>query len=320
VSSRQRTDLSSFADRPVYGYSCGTFVRAYGREARIARSGQQPEPVAVESPIQWVEVSPDGGSVLMYTDRGTRIWRWRHGLGVEPFLEVSNSRDILGCGFCALNGSIVTLVSKDRTLRGLAPEGGELFACNLRSPHSFIPRSFSQLPANRLALVGFFFSDPYDVAITVSFDELSRTSEAVQHAIAAQAPVRDRAVHIAVGSCPPNAAVVLRDPQDTELRDEDDDDEPGGDVENFTGVYIRDLDTGALIERHSYTGSSVRGSSIAATEDWIAVQVVGGVDMIRRGTGAVRNIPNAILDVWELQIATVEGDELASVTPIDSIV
>jgi len=312
--------MSLSADDHVYGYSGGVFVLAYGREARIVRSGQTSEPVAVEAPIQWLEVSPDGRSVLMYADRGTRIWRWRDGLGVEQFLEASNSRDILGCGFFALNGSIVTLVSKDRTLRGLAPEGRELFACNLRSPHSFIPRSFSQLPGNRLALTGFFFSDPYDVAITVSLDELSRTSEAVQHAIAAQAPVRDRAVHIAVGPCHPAAAVVLRDPGDTEVRGEDDDDEDRGDVENFTGVYIRDLDSGALIERHPYAGSAVSGSSIAATEDWIAVQVVGGVDMIPRGTGAVRNIPNAILDVWGLQIATVEGEQLASVAPIDSVV
>jgi len=196
-----------------------------------------------------------------------------------------------------------------------------LFACNLRTPHSFIARSFSQLPGNRLALTGFFFSDPHDVAITVSFDELARTSEAVQHAIAAHAPVRDRAVHIAVGPCHPAGAIVLRDPEDTEVRDDEDNegDDEHTDVENFTGVYIRDLDSGALTERHRYGGAAVSGSSIAATEYWIAVQVAGAVDMIQRGTGAARRIPKAILDVWGLQIATVEGDELASVVPIDSI-
>jgi hypothetical protein len=265
-------------------------------------------------------VSPDGTSVLFSTDHGSRVWRWRDGSGVQQFLEASNSRDILGCGFFVSNGSLVTLVSKDRTLRGFAPDGRELFACNLRTPHSFIPRAFSQLPGNRLTLTGFFFSDPYDAAITVSFDELARTSEAVQHAIAAHAPVRDRAVHVAVGPCPPAAAIVLRDPEDTEVRDDDEeDDDERTDVENFTGVYIRDLGSGALTERYPYGGAAVSGSSIAATADRIAVQVTGAVDIVRRGTGAVRRLPNAILDVGGLQVATVEGDELASVAPIDSI-
>jgi hypothetical protein len=151
----------------------------------------------------------------------------------------------------------------------------------------------------------------------MSLDELLRNPEAVQQAIPAKASVWDRAIHVAVGPCDPNAAAVLRDPEDLETPEEDEDDEEDrGDVENFAGVYIRELDTGVLVERHAYSGRAVSGAAIAATSDWIITQVVGGVDLIRRNTGAVQHLPGAILDVWGLQLVKPDGDVL-TVRPID---
>lgn len=310
-----------FINRSIYSYSGGTLVQACGHEASITRSGQVTARFVVEAPIEWLKVSPDGSTVLIYGDRGTRIWRWRDSVGCEPFLEASNSRDILGCGFVAYNGSIITLASKDHILLGLAAEDRNLFASNLGSPHSFAPRSFCQLPGNRLALTGSFFSDPWDVTITVRLDELFSNPDAVQQAILAKAHVWDRAIDVAVGPCAPGAVVVLRNPEDTEIGDEDEDeDEDRSDVENFAGMYIRDLDTGRLVERHQYTGGAGSGAPIIATTNWIVAQVVGGVDMIRRGTGTVRHVPRAILDVSGEQLATVEDDGSACVTLIDSVV
>jgi hypothetical protein len=309
-----------FIESSIYAYSGGTLVRAHERMALVVRQGQVVDRFAVEAPIEWLKISPDGRTVLIYSHRATRISRWREGSNLERFLEASDSRDRLGCGFIVMDGSIITLVSKNGTLRGLTAEDRDLFASNLRSPHSIAPRSFVQLPGNRLALTGAFFSDPCDVVITMSLDELLRDPEAVQQAIPAKAPVWDRAIHVAVGPCGRDAAVVLRDPEDQETPDEDEDDEDRRDVENFTGVYIRQLDSSALVERHAYAGRASSGAAIVASSDWIVTQVVGGVDMIRRSTGAVQHLPGVILDVRRLELVKPEGDVLTSVTPIDQVV
>ena len=309
-----------YFNRGIYAYAGGTLAHTHEGGGRIVRAGRTLDRFAVEAPIGWLKVAPDGRTVVLYNDRGTRLWRWRDGVGIERFRAASDHRDILGCGFVSVDGASITLVSQDGTLRALGARDRELFACNLRSPHSFAPRSFSQLPGHRLALAGSFFSDPCDVAITVGLDELSRNPEAVQQAIPADAPVWDRAIDIAVGPCEANAAVVLRDPEDTEVADDAaDEDDERRDVENFAGVYIRELETGRLIERHPYTGRAGSGAPIAATEHWIAVQVVGGVDLIRRGSGEMRHVVAAILDVWGSQLAYIEHDELASVSSIDAI-
>lgn len=311
-----------FVNQAVYASSGGTFVAARDGTARVVRSGRIVDEFDLQTPIQWLNVSPNGGAVLLQTDRASRVWRWRDGFGVEALIEASNSRDLLGFGFAMVNGAVVTLVSKDRTLRGLAADGRELFAGNLGSPHSFAPRSFSQLPGNRLALMGAFFSDPCDVVVTVGFQALLDDPNAVQKAIRSHMPVRDRAIDIAVGPCEPGAAVVLRDPEDEEVADEDDEDEDEehkNDVGGFVGVYIRELDSGTLLERYEYTGQAGSGAPISATRDWIAVQVIGGVDMIRRTTGEVRHVPAAILDVYGSQLVTVEDNQVASVMSIDSI-
>jgi len=81
---------------------------------------------------------------------------------------------------------------------------------------------------------------------------------------------------------------------------------------------MRELDAGRLIARHPYTGIAGSESAITATAVWIVMRVAEGVDMVRRGTGSVRHVPRAILDVRGLQLPRVQDDELISITPIDS--
>jgi hypothetical protein len=111
-----------------------------------------------------------------------------------------------------------------------------------------------------------------------------------------------------VGPCAPDSAVVLRDPEDTEIPDDDEDPEDLRDVHNFTGLYIRDLDTNALREQHPYTGRAGSGAPMAATKDLIVVQVMSGIDIINRTTGATVNVPKAILDVSGLQVARLDDN------------
>jgi len=132
---------------------------------------------------------------------------------------------------------------------------------------------------------------------------------------------RDRAVDLTVGPCEPDAAVALRDPEDNEVPEDEEDIEELGDVGNFAGVYLRNLDAGALIERLSYNGGAGSGGPMVATNDLIAVQVVCGIDIIRRGSGDVREISRAAaaLDVVALQAAWVENNGHIKIVSISEL-
>lgn len=305
-------------DRDVYVFANGVLVHARDDEVRVTRSDGTVDRFTVDARVEWLKISPDGRSVLLYRDSGSRIRRWRDGIGVDDFLEAADQRDIVAGGFVSIDGSSVTLAGRDRELRGLGEGDRVLFTADLRSPHAFAPRTFARLPGNRLAMVGSFFSDPLDVAITVDVHALFSDRDAVQKAIRAHAPVRDRAVDVAVGPCASNAAVVLRDPEDEEEPDEDEDDEERGDVEGFAGLYVRDLETGALVERHAYAGRAGSGASLCATTRWIAVEVLGGVDLVGRETGAARFLSNAILDVTTRRLVTVEAGRVIAIASIDA--
>jgi hypothetical protein len=92
-----------------------------------------------------------------------------------------------------------------------------------------------------------------------------------------------------------------------------------GDVQNFTGLYVRDLDTGQLLERHPYTGRAGSGAPIVATRDLIAVQVLGGVDIVGRTTGAIQNLPKGVLDASGLQIASLENGNLTEPVSLNTL-
>jgi len=299
-----------------------TAVVAANTTVRVVRNATEIDHFDVDAPVEWLEVAPDGGSAIVYAMRGRRAWYWRVGAGLRVMATSTGTRDRFGCGFAVVNGEVITLLAQNGALSGFADSGRELFKANIRSPHSFYPRSFVQLPGGRLALAGSFFSDVMDTVVTVPINLLIKDPEAVQHAIRTRQPIWDRAVDLTVGPCEPDAAVALRDPEDNEVPEDEEDIEELGDVGNFAGVYLRNLDTGALIERHSYNGAAGSGAPIVATTDLIAVQVAGGIDIIRRGSGDVREIryTAAALDVFALQAAWVEKNGHIKIAPISELI
>ena len=311
--------MSLIVDQSIVSLANGRFFHAKDRQFSVARSGTLLERFSIDCSIEWLKASQDGKMALIYGARGTRVWRWRDTSGVVPFVEASDHRDLIGCGFILSSGAVITLVSQGGNLRGISEEGVSLFSNNVRSPHAFRPRHFVQLPGGRIALAGSFFGDFCDVIVTLTLDELFHNSEAVQQAIRAKAPVWDRAVVITIGPCQPDSAVALRDPEDNEIPDSDDDLEDMGDVQNFTGLYVRDLETGRLLERHPYTGRAGSGAPIVATRDLIAVQVMGGIDIVGRTTGAIQNLPKGVLDVSGLQIASLENGNLTEPVSLNTL-
>lgn len=305
----------------MYSLSGETFVQAKDSELIVHQSNRMSEKFNIGTAIEWLKVSPDGKIILIYGARGTRIWRWREDSGVEPFLESSGRRDIIGSGFITAADRVITITSREGVLQGITSTDSEVFSCNLKSPHAFFPRNFIQLANGRIALAGSFFSDYCDVVVTVKFDDLLQNVEAVQKGIHEKAPVWDRAIDITVGPCEPDSAVVLRKPEEAELaEDEDEDEDDFGDIRTLTGVYIRNLNDGMLLGKYPYKGNAGSGAGIAASSTWIAIQTLGGMDMINRGSGMVYQVPDAILDVWGLQAGFVKDGALVRRASLEKVI
>src|SRR5215510_6172618 len=71
-------------DDSCFSFSGGTFVRAKNNNVEIIRNGVSNDVDAKQS-VQWIKVSPDGRTVLIYAMNGTMITRWREDNGLDFF-------------------------------------------------------------------------------------------------------------------------------------------------------------------------------------------------------------------------------------------
>ncbi len=299
-----------------FSFSGGTLAHAKDKSISISRSERNHEHFDIEVKVDWIKVSPNGKTVLIYGDYGTKVWRWREGFGLDTFTTPQKKRVAAGCGFILYKEKVITLLTNNGILKGFSDEGDQVFSSNLLSPHAFLTKNFINLPKNLIALTGAFFGDYADSVIAVDLTELLQDPEAVQKAIKDKVYFFDRAIDVTVGPCGSDWVVALRDPEDTEVPLNAEDIEDLGDVENFAGIYIRELGTGKLIENISYKSSAGSGSAIVATENRIAVQIMGGIDLITRKTGEIQYIPEAILDVSGLQIVKLIDGSLEEIIPL----
>jgi hypothetical protein len=243
-----------------------------------------------------------------------RVDRWTERGGLQQFARSTGARDAFGCGFIIANGTVLTVLAQNGVLRAFSDDDRQEFAANLRAPFSFRARQFVGLPGGRVAIIGAQFGDPADTVVSLPTDELGKNPDAIQLALKGRGPVSDRAGRLGVGPCPPAAAVVLRDPNDDEgVDDTDPEDRP--DVWGFTGAYVRDLSSGALVEQHSYVFPEGY-SAIGATSDWIVVQRSGGIDLMDRHSRLVRGIPAAILDIDGMQVVRLANGAVTDIVPL----
>jgi hypothetical protein len=299
-----------------FSFSGGTLVHAKDEVIDIRRYEIDPEHFNIDAKVDWLKVAPDGKTVLIYGDYGTKVWRWREGVGLDLFTSPQKKRESAGCGFIVVKEKVVTLLFSDGILNGFSEQGNQVFSSNLLSPHTFLSKNFINLPKNLVAISGAFFGDFADSVIVVDLTDLLEDPQAVQKAIKEKVYFFDRAINLTVGPCDSGCIVALRDPEDTEAPMDEEEIEDLKDVENFAGIYIRELETGKLVQRISYSGSAGSGAAIVATENHIVLQVMGGVDMIQRNTGKIQNIPEAILDVSGLQIVKLNNGLLKEMIPL----
>jgi hypothetical protein len=268
----------------------GTVLQAFGTSVTVNRRDAEVTRFEVATPVTRLSISPDGSRALIYGEHARYVWLWEVEHGPRLLATATGSRDMFGCGFALVGGELLTLIAQGGILRGVGVDRLHRFSTNLRTPHSFDPRRFVSLPGGRLTLVGGFFSDPLDTAVTVAIEALRVNPNAVQDAIRQKLPISDRAVDLAVGPCPPDAAVVLRDPEDNEIPDDEEAAEELGDVENFAGIYIRQLPTARLVQRIPYRGRGGSGSGIVGTDRYVALEVPGNVDVLDRATCTLHSV------------------------------
>jgi hypothetical protein len=255
VRSPLRLNLRSLVvgdmPRHILALGAATVVHASGASVKILRvtptGTRQVTSFDVEVDVDWLDVAPDGQSVLIWGGWATRLWRWRAGVGHLLTAAYDARGDEFGGAFAVIRGEVIMFIAQHGVLRGFSTDGRERFAANLGTPRNFLVRSIAQLPGDRLALFGNEGSDPYNEVVTVFVDDILNDPDSVQKALRLKNPIRDRAWSLAVGPCAPDSAVVFRNPEDEETPDDDEDLEELGDVGNFTGVYIRNLDSGTLI-------------------------------------------------------------------------
>jgi hypothetical protein len=295
--------------RHILALGGDTVAHAFGTSVEILRvtpiESRQVTSFDVEVDVNWLNMAPDGQSALIWGGWARRLWHWRAGEEHQLITASNTRRDEFGGGFAIIRGEVIRFIAQHGVLRGFATDGRERFTVNLSEPRNFLVRSMTTLPDDRLALVGDENREPYVRVVTILVDDLLNDPDSVQKALCLENPIRDRAVRLAVGSGAPDSAVVFRDPENEEVPDDDEDLEELGDVGNFTGLYIRNLDSGTLIERIPYSGPAKSGVRIVATPRFVALEVVDGIDIISRGSGEVREIRTlaATLDVNSMRAA-----------------
>ncbi len=248
--------------------------------------------VELDAPIAWIELAPDGSGALLRDPGARRAWWWRRGRGTEPLVTSSGPRDPFGCGYVTVEGVSIVLIAHGGLLRGLDASGDVRFEAALGPPRPFRPSVFVELPGGRLALLGEQPGDPFDMVATVKVERLVSDPRAVETALTTLAPVWDRTAELAVGPGPGMTALVYRNPNGEEEADDDEDegDYVGGDVVAFTGFYLRDLDSGALVQRLPFD-RPIRGRTmIRADERAILAFAAEHLLEVDRVTGAVREI------------------------------
>jgi hypothetical protein len=306
--------------RHILALGGDTVAHAFGASIKILRVTQtetrQVTSFDVEMDVNWLDVAPDGQSALIWGGWATRLLRWRAGEGNQLIASYDVRGDDFGGGFAIIRDEVTMFIAQHGVLRGFGIDGRERFAANLAAPRTFIVRGITSLPGDRLALFGNEGSDPFNEVVTVSVDDLLNDPDSVQRALRL-----DRAWHLAVGPCAPDSAVVFRNPEDEEIPDDDEDLEELGDVGNFTGVYIRNLDSGTLIERIPYSGHVISGGGIVATPRLVALEVLDGIDLISRGSGEVREIRAlaAALDVNSMRAAWLVEDGHVEIRSINEL-
>jgi len=288
-----------------------TAIWARDRSLVVATAHRDPVRLDAPFPVERLEIHPDGQHAMAVGGEGRRLAVYDLG---EPALafelgSADAARHSMQAGFARLAGAPLLLAAhKKGELHGYdLAKRAPAFWVNVAAPLSFRVEATVALAGDHLAILGHHFSDTLDTLAIVSTADLARNPETLETALLERTGIRDSAVRLAAG--PLGADVVMfRDPENNEDRDPDDD-EPAGELEGFRGLYLRSLDTGALLGRIDHDAAIQTGARLGGNGRWLAIECPSRIDLIDRTTGTVHQLlGDAIaLDPHCLRIARAAG-------------
>lgn len=235
--------------------------------------------------------------------RDQSLWSWSAHTGRVQLLA-GHPRVIATAGFIEHAGARLRLIANQEQI-AITGAAGLIATCRLATPHAWRAHCFVALDTSRVALLGNLFGDPIDMILTVEIETLLHDEASVQHAIERGAPVHDRADILIIGPGPGRSAVVARDPGDEEPPE--DRHEGTADVWGLRGYYVRDLDTGALIESRELELPLQKLSPIVATDSAVVFGARGQLYSVDRTTGALTDVGAGALCVRGRTIAVRSG-------------
>lgn len=242
-----------------------------------------------------------------------QVWWWSPSSGARTIAHRTGARDHALGGVVEIGGASFVTVSQHGRLRLLRGDGSEAIALVTDRPVAWACHAFVPLAADRVAILGNVPGEPLDMVVVVKAGDLLAGQDAIQRALAAAnaspggPALHDQAVSIVVGPGPGETVVVLRDPELEEEPDDDADPDELPDTWGLRGVYLRDLNTSAIVERAPWDVPFHKLAAIAATARVVAVEVPGGVVVRDRVTGAVEQVAGAALDPSGARLAIPDG-------------
>ena len=242
-----------------------------------------------------------------------QVWWWRPGDGARVLARGTGSQDHAIGSIVEIAGESFVALSQSGRLRLVRSDGSEAAALAIDRPIRWACHTFVPLPGERIAVVGNVTDEPTDMVFVVPARTLLSGTDAIQRAlvaIRAHDPTicHDHAIQVVAGPGPGDTLVVLRDPEDEEPPpDADDEADEYPDTWGLRGAYLRDLTSGAMIERTPWDVRFAKLAAVAATARVLAVEVPGGVDVRDRATGAVEHVPGAALDALGARLAVPDG-------------
>jgi hypothetical protein len=160
--------------------------------------------------------------------------------------------------------------------------GSRLFSADTREPRAFaFDRLVPASDGDTVLAIGRYFSEMNDSLLVFSLERLSADAGAAARTTSSRDPFDDHAYRLAAGPGPGDEVVVFRDPDDAEEDAEDDD---GSGLFGLTGLYVRRLSDGSLVERLPYAGGLASGDPLLASQRLVAAAPGGGLHLVARGS------------------------------------
>jgi hypothetical protein len=218
---------------------------------------------------------------------------------------------------------LLLLIERSFDLTALTlPEQHPLWTINTGYPYAHYLSQLTVLPAPHKVLFirGHMEGEARDSFVRINLAGDPPPTDQLIPQIHDRAQFYDYAYQLALGPAPGRAIVAYRDPEDEEEDYEATPNEITFPLNNFCGLYLRDLDSDAVIERIPYTPRVSLPFQLYATSRQVWVVGRDQVEIVPRlgtpGTPQLIQVHACHLDIHHGRLALVEANGTLSIVDI----